>query len=408
MTPGHVKDEESLLSAPEVQRILVKLYEGENVEFKAAIVDNQTIGYRELEKLAEVDSRRANQILDLLESEGILVKEPYQFFFACPNCDSKDLLLRIRCPSCKGEAFKVGNALEHLNCGHAELEEAFVTPDGFRCPNCKKSLKTIGVDYRRFSNYYSCVNCGRLSGIVDDLLLCNKCGRKLPLEEARHGTLSTYRYVPESRAKVEASLSALYGMKAKLSARHFTSKLGGDANGKSGIQHHFDLLAWPDDEPEGERRPSIVVDVMLAREPLDGQIAASVAKALDVGCPNTFLVVIPRATSDWIKMASYYGITIIECPTVAQVAFQIESAVMGAVSSTSRKKPRDTPITMGKPEPAAPSRQIGSTVEDAVILDAIVEKQEELARMIQWLIMKSKIPVSQPPGTPQTTKEVRK
>src|SRR5437762_12453761 len=93
MTQGEVEGGESLFTAPEVQRVLIRMYEGESVEFRASIDRNGTISYQELEALARVDSIWAKQILDFLEGEGILVKEPRQSFFACSNCDSKDLSL---------------------------------------------------------------------------------------------------------------------------------------------------------------------------------------------------------------------------------------------------------------------------------------------------------------------------
>jgi transcription initiation factor IIE alpha subunit len=405
MTQGEVEGGESLFTAPEIQRVLIKMYEGDNVEFKASIDRNGTITYHELEALARVDSIWAKQILDFLESEGILVKEPTQSFFACSNCDSKDLAFRVRCPACKGEAFKIGSALEHLNCGHADLEDAFISANGFRCPNCKKGLKTLGLDYRRFNHYYKCINCARLSGLVDELLLCNRCGRKMSLDETRHGMLSSYRYNPESRAKIEHRLLTFTQLREKLASHRYASKFAAHAVGKSGVRHRFDIIAWPTDEPQGEQHPSIIVDIFLGNpEALEGQIAAAVAKSMDVGSKHAFLAVVPQATPEWIKNASSYGVTIVECPSMSAVSSRLEAAVMAAIAPASTKPQAPSP-TEQKPEPS-PSQPTGVKGEDAVILSAISAKQDELNKLIQWYIVKSKLLENQTGATRHTNEEL--
>ncbi|HYR04440.1 MAG TPA: hypothetical protein VEO75_03545 [Nitrososphaerales archaeon] len=405
MTQGEVESGESLFTAPEIQRVLIKMYEGENVEFRATIDRNGTISYHELEALARVDSIWAKQILDFLEAEGILVKEPTQSFFACSNCDSKDLALRVRCPACKGEAFKIGSALEHLNCGHADLEEAFISANGFRCPNCKKTLKVLGLDYRRFNNYYKCINCARLSGLVDELLLCNRCGRKMSLDEARHGMLSSYRYNPESRAKIERKLLTFTQLREKLASHRYVSKFAAHATGKSGVRHRFDIIAWPRDDPQGEQQPSVLVDILLGNpESLEGQIAAAVAKSMDVGSKHAFLAVVPQATPDWIKNASSYGVTIVECPSMSAVSSRLEAAVMAAISPEPIKPQDPSPVEQ-KPEPI-PDQPASVKGENAVILSAISAKQDELNKLIQWFIVKSKLLENQTGATRHTSEEL--
>lgn len=382
---GDLREEDVLFEAPEVQRVLIKLYEGTEVIFKPEISRNETVSYPELEETSLAGPVWARQILEFLEREGILAKEPSELYYACPECASKDLTLRARCPSCKGEAFKVGTALEHLNCGHADLEESFLTAAGFRCPSCGKGLKTLGLDYRRFSNYYLCINCRRLSGIVDDLLLCKKCGKKTPVEEARNGMLFSYRLVPESRQKVARHVSQLEAMRGRLSAQHCGSKFGALVPGRSGAERRFDLIAWAEGEADGERHPSITANIVHAnRQLIESDIASALEKALDVQAPESIVVVSPEAPAGWVRKAKAYGVTIVEAPDLPSIASVLETAVVGSLSSTrftglAHAREGDVP-----PEPALGELQAGRR-EDAPTLSAIRQKQDELSRLIHWL-----------------------
>src|SRR5205823_13216413 len=106
----------------------------------------------------------------------------------------------------------------------------------------------------------------------------------------------------------------------------------------------------------------------------------------------------------WTKSAASNGVTIVECPSMSEVSSRLEAAVMTAISPESIKPQAPSPEE-GKPEPTQvqPESVKG---ENAVILSAISEKQDELNKLIQWFIVKSKLLENQTGATRHTNEEL--
>jgi len=114
--------------------------------------------------------------------------------------------------------------------------------------------------------------------------------------------------------------------------------------------------------------------------------------------------VVPKATPEWIKSATTNGVTIVECPSMSEVSSRLEAAVMAAITPGSMTPPAPSPAEE-KPEPS-PAQPESVKGENAVILAAISEKQDELNKLIQWFIVKSKLMENQTGATRRTNEEL--
>ncbi len=380
----------SRFESPEVQRLLRELNEGKIVEFKPSFNSAKgQIGFPEAERITGLSSERVTMPLDFLAEAGILIKVPSETFYTCPTCDSKNLILTSGCPFCKSELLKSGKALEHLKCGHINMEEAFVSKTGFQCPNCKKSLKALGVDYRRISNYYTCLSCGRLTDKPVQTLKCSNCQRRTPLEEARLDTFHSYRLNPDAAADLQKHALDLTSVKDILQKYGFKSKVDAKVEGRSGIHHGFDVIAWYQQRPDLEEKPDIVMDIAISAEPLsEGSIAALMIKTIDIGTQNAIVVAVPSVSKTASKLASFYDVIARGCEKVPDIPGEIDRILQEILPRIAKRK-------LGEEEPSPPPRlekskfrpQAGRTEEQLPILLAMVyEKQSESQKTMRKVL----------------------
>jgi len=60
------------------------------------------------------------------------------------------------------------------------------------CPNCKKEIKALGVDYRVMQNHYICNECDEFLPEISTRYICLKCENKFKLDEARWKSSKNY------------------------------------------------------------------------------------------------------------------------------------------------------------------------------------------------------------------------
>jgi hypothetical protein len=89
---------------------------------------------------------------------------------------------------------------------------------------------------------------------------------------------------------------------------------------------------------------------------------------------------------------------------MSDVSSRLEAAVMAAISPEPIKPQDPSPVEQ-KPEPT-PDQPATVKGENAVILSAISAKQDELNKLIQWFIVKSKLLENQTGATRRTNEEL--
>jgi len=130
--------------------------------------------------------------LKKLESDGNLVSLGEKKEIACNQCDSIKTSQVFFCPNCKSSNFKLGKLIEHYDCGNITEESTY---ENDLCPNCKKEIKALGVDYRVMKNHYICNNCKEFFPEISIEYLCLKCENRFSLDDARWKTSTNYKVV---------------------------------------------------------------------------------------------------------------------------------------------------------------------------------------------------------------------
>ncbi len=128
--------------------------------------------------------------LEKLEQDRKITKIGEKKEIACNQCDSVKTSQVFFCPNCKSSNFKLGKLIEHYDCGNITEENTY---ENDKCPNCKKEIKALGVDYRVMKNHYICNNCKEFFPEISIEYLCLKCENKFELEGARWKTSINYK-----------------------------------------------------------------------------------------------------------------------------------------------------------------------------------------------------------------------
>ena len=129
-----------------------------------------------------VELENKKQIISIGETKEI----------TCNNCSSIKTVQRFFCPSCKSSNFKLGKLIEHYDCGNITEDNTY-TDDA--CPNCKKEIKALGVDYRVMHNHYICNNCREFFPEISSEYLCLKCEHRFLLKDGRWESSKIYKLI---------------------------------------------------------------------------------------------------------------------------------------------------------------------------------------------------------------------
>ena len=130
--------------------------------------------------------------LQKLQQEGKITQIDEKKEIACNQCDSVRTSQIFFCPNCKSSNFKLGKLIEHYDCGNITEENTY---ENDKCPNCKKEIKALGVDYRVMQNHYICNNCKEFFPEISIEYICLKCENKFKLEDARWKSSTNYKIV---------------------------------------------------------------------------------------------------------------------------------------------------------------------------------------------------------------------
>lgn len=292
-----------------IQKILHKIKD-ENLDvIESEFTHAEGIKYPAL-KDTGLSPQAAESALEDLSRSEILVKEVSGNIATCPVCNSHRLSMHSVCPVCGSFNLKKGQVLEHLTCGYVGFEKDFQRNGQLTCPKCRKSLKALGVDYKRQKNVYRCLDCGSLLPFPDRRYSCEN-NHIFKEEELILKNIYRYRVNPSSRSLIEQLTMDLRpiiveGVKLGLHVRSPAI-----VKGKSGVEHEFLIAFW-----KGVRytdSPDIIVEISLSDEPVDEMmVLALYAKIIDVGVKKAILAVTPGLNENARKLARIYGIEVVE------------------------------------------------------------------------------------------------
>jgi len=112
----------------------------------------------------------------------------------CNQCDSVNTSSQYSCPKCNSFNFEQTKLIEHYDCGTIRPENTF---EDDQCPQCKKELKALGVDYKIMPSVFICKNCTEKFPEPEMNFNCLKCGNKFEFTDAKLVNSQTFKWLKE-------------------------------------------------------------------------------------------------------------------------------------------------------------------------------------------------------------------
>ena len=305
-----------------VQALLNKFMSG-SIDALTPIFDlKRGFVYPEVEKIIG-ESEDAEKFLAGLHEAGILRRELYDKIVCCPKCGSVNVSSLYCCPFCFSFDIKRSSLIEHIKCGYMDIEEKFISGDGLFCPKCKRELREEDVDYRRAGVWCTCNKCGKSFDIPVSRHFCRNCQTSFTFENAKIKGAYTYR-LNEGIVKTAASEWAILApIRKLLEDRGFKVETSGFLEGRSGIKHMFDMIAYNN----GRKPEKLAINISTSQ---DGKtvpehvIIDMFAKAFDSKVEKAILIAIPKMSENGRKLANHYKICLIEAKTQKEALDKIE------------------------------------------------------------------------------------
>ncbi len=130
--------------------------------------------------------------LDALSERGFFVRRLRNRVRLCDLCNSYQINYREVCPVCASIDIVKGQMIHHFQCGHVDSMESFSRGTDLICPKCGKTLRHIGVDYEKPSDYFKCANCQAIVPEPVVELECLVCGLICAPEETVEKNIYAY------------------------------------------------------------------------------------------------------------------------------------------------------------------------------------------------------------------------
>jgi len=132
--------------------------------------------------------------LRTLKSKGYVLEMKPIKEILCNNCNSINTSMIFSCPKCTSCNFSQSKLIEHYDCGAVHPDTMF---ENDICPQCKKEIKALGVDYRAISNLFICKDCTEKFPNPNIDLNCIKCENKFSFFDAKWIDSPTFVWIKE-------------------------------------------------------------------------------------------------------------------------------------------------------------------------------------------------------------------
>ncbi|MEM2351614.1 MAG: hypothetical protein QXT26_04325 [Thermoproteota archaeon] len=281
--------------------------------------------------ISNEDVRRS---LLLLCEAGILSSEVVDNVATCPHCQSHRLMIKFHCPSCGSSRLVRGRMIEHFACGHIDFEDRFRSGEGLFCPNCKKPLGQLGVDYRIFSTLYRCVDCRSVFSDPRIEYLCSS-GHVFGENELMVYSIVAFKVNPEKRDLIENLTFDLDVILKPLRDEGLSVKVPVTLHGKSGVKHDFSFAISYTDGVS----PDIVGSVHISERAASAtDVLALWAKTSDAGIQHKVLITLSGVDEGGKGLAEAYGLKIIEGKSIEEIAFKVRDHVTRIIKENLEKR----------------------------------------------------------------------
>ena len=294
------------------KQLLDMMVQGAIPEIKPRLNLQSEMGFSfpQVNQILNTTDQESLALLESLADEGILVRRFSDKYLRCPRCQSMNLSPVYYCTKCGSGNIKRGAMLEHLLCKYVDTEDAFLSSGKLVCPNCKQGLKTPDADYRSLGVLHKCNDCQELSAQPSITWRCLKCASITSIDKIMEVTAYSYTLNEEKRSWLGFELKPKLQLMQFLRERGYEVKENARAQGKSGAEHTFDMLASRD---AGVLIHQIAVGAEIAEDMIGlDKIFDFDEKAYDCGINHKIFIAIPEATAEAARFAARQKIRMLE------------------------------------------------------------------------------------------------
>jgi transcription elongation factor Elf1 len=272
------------------------------------------------------ESEDAEKFLAMLVEAGVLKRELYDKAVHCPKCGSMNVSVQYCCPFCLSYDIKRSSLIEHIRCGYIDIEEKFVSGVELICPKCKSQLNVEDVDYRRAGLWCTCNKCGRSFDMPTPKHFCRNCQTSFTFENAKIKEAYKYRLNEDFVKTATSEWSILAPIRKLLEEKGFKVETPGFMEGRSGVKHMFDIIAYNN----GRKSERLAINISTSpdgKQVPDHAIIDMFAKTYDSDIEKAILIAIPKISENGRKLANHYKICLIEAKTPEETIERIKETL---------------------------------------------------------------------------------
>jgi predicted RNA-binding Zn-ribbon protein involved in translation (DUF1610 family) len=294
---------------PKTRQLLRELIQCEE---KDQIIPNYNPGIGFVYQLKEqkTDAPEMSNIpkdfLENLARLDILHKEFYDSVSVCPRCYSTVITLHSRCPKCKSHNIDKTSLTEHILCGFIDQRSNYV---GTICPKCGERL--IEGQFRNMGRWFICRDCGERFEDPEYDLNCRSCGKGFSIKEAQLSEIPKFSLNLNRKREISQNVASLESFRELLVELGFSVEIPGLATGqKSGMQHHFSLIAKK--QVEGHEMIVALDHAVSEPEVSSSPLILYIYKTSEVKVDIPIFVAMPTLNETAKKIALGHEILLIE------------------------------------------------------------------------------------------------
>lgn len=282
---------------------------------------DQDIYYPKAGEVSRINREEMTEFLSKLWKQGYLKRKFYGKVFRCPHDGVTNLRPRLLCPRCQSEKWERQVLIEHLDCGHIDIERNFQRGEEYVCPKDGKKLRQIGVDYRKPGTAYYCPACEEIHPTLLERWTCNISDHTFPLEEAVAESVYSYTLNEEKRGEILSIFEFIEPIADVFKRFGFKTEAFYSIKGTSGMSHLVDIYAQKD-----TKKPiTIIAGVLIEKGIKPEEVLKLYSISLDINTTKTFLIAIPNLDKESKVYTEKLGLSVIEAKDFETVGQRLDS-----------------------------------------------------------------------------------
>jgi hypothetical protein len=182
------------------------------------------------------------------------------------------------------------------------------------------------VDYRRAGLWCTCNKCGRSFDIPVPTHFCRNCQTSFTFENAKIREAYKYRLNEDFVKTATSEWSILAPIRKLLEEKGFKVETPGFMEGRSGVKHMFDIIAYNN----GRKSERLAINISTStdgKQVPDHAVIDMFAKTYDSDIEKAILIAIPKISENGRKLANHYKICLIEAKTPEETIERIKETL---------------------------------------------------------------------------------